>query len=385
MCLGSHRPATSLPWEARILAKAATVIPASLAFHQALTPDARNSMNNIRYGLIGYGLFGQHHARLIQQADGIELTAVSAKSESSRAAAVSDHPDVAVVSDYRDLVARDDVDIIDIVVPNRLHFETAKAALENGKHVLLEKPMALELTHCDSLIALAAEKQLTLAVGHELRLSSLWGRVRELIDAGVIGRPQYTLIELSRFPYRQGSEGWRYDKERVGSWVLEEPIHFFDLARWYMEPIGEPIRVTARGNSRDATRPNLYDNFTAVIDYPDDQYAVVSQTLAAFGHHQTAKVVGTQGTIWAHWSAADARSDSSSYGLSWGIGDQVTAEEIAEPAGELLELAAEVAAVADAVRNGTPPPCTGTDGRWSTLLCLASEESIRSGQPVDVG
>ena len=341
-------------------------------------------MNKLRYGLIGYGLFGQHHARLIQESADIELTAVSAKSESSRAAAVSDHPGLAVFADYRELLSRDDVDIVDIVVPNQLHFETAMAALEHGKHVLLEKPMALEVAHCDALIALAEERQLTLAVGHELRLSSLWGRVRELVDEGAIGRPQYTLIELSRFPYRPGAEGWRYDKVRVGSWVLEEPIHFFDLARWYMQPIGEPIRVTARGNSRDANRADLYDNFTAVIDYSGDQYAVVSQTLAAFGHHQTAKVVGTEGTIWAHWSAADARSDKSSYGLTYGIGDHVTTEQIVEPAGELLELAAEVAAVADAARTGTAPPCTGVDGRWSTLLCLAAEESIRSGQPVDV-
>jgi myo-inositol 2-dehydrogenase/D-chiro-inositol 1-dehydrogenase len=344
--------------------------------------NARRKMNKLRYGLIGYGLFGQHHARMIQEADGIELTAISANSDASRSSAARDHPDAAIIADYRELVARDDVDIVDIVVPNRLHFETAQAALENGKHVLLEKPMALNFPDCDALIQLAAARQLTLAIGHELRLSSLWGRVRQLIDEGAIGSPQYTLIELSRFPYRQGSQGWRYDKQRVGSWVLEEPIHFFDLARWYMQPIGEPIRVTARGNSRDSDRPDLYDNFTAIIDYPGDQYAVVSQTLAAFGHHQTAKVVGTEGTIWAHWSAADARSDKSSYGLTYGIGDQVTEEKIAQPAGELLELAAEIVAVAEAVRSGNPPPCTGADGRWSTQLCLAAEESIRSGRPV---
>lgn len=341
-------------------------------------------MTPIRYGLIGYGLFGQHHARMIQQADELALVAISVKSAASRQAAASDHEGVAVIEDYRDLLAREDVDLVDIVVPNRLHYEIAHAALQAGKHVLLEKPMALEVDHCHTLNALADEKRLTLAVGHELRLSSLWGRVRDLIDEGVIGRPQYTLVELSRFPYRQGSEGWRYNKQRVGSWVLEEPIHFFDLARWYMSSNGEPISVTARGNSRDQSRPDLYDNFTAVIDFKGGAYAVVSQTLAAFGHHQTAKVVGTEGAIWARWSAADARSDQSSYDLTYGLGDNVRREILQKPAGELLELADEVVAVAAAVRDGTPPPCTGVDGRWSTMMCLAAEESIRIGRAVPV-
>ncbi len=61
-----------------------------------------------------------------------------------------------------------------------------------------------------------------------------------MIDRGAIGEPQYCLIELWRKPYRLGSNGWRYDISRVGNWILEEPIHFFDLARWYLGSLGEP-------------------------------------------------------------------------------------------------------------------------------------------------
>ena len=69
-----------------------------------------------------------------------------------------------------------------------------------------------------------------LAIGFELRLSSVWGKVKAMLDAGAIGEPRYVLIELWRRPYRTGSDGWRYDPARVGSWILEEPIHFFDFA-----------------------------------------------------------------------------------------------------------------------------------------------------------
>lgn len=339
----------------------------------------------VRYGLVGYGLFGAHHAKAIVAAPSAELAAVAVKSEASQAAAREAHPGVEVCGDYRELLDRDDIDIIDVTVPNVLHHEVAVAALEAGKHVLLEKPMALELSHCDDLIARAAEKDRLLAVGHELRLSSLWGKARELIDEGVIGRPLHAMVELSRFPYRQGAEGWRWDIDRVGNWILEEPIHFLDLARWYLSDNGEPVSVYARGNSRHGDNPELRDNFSALVNFPGGAYALVSQTLSAFGHHQTAKIAGEEGTIWAFWSAADARDERSSYGLRYGLGDSVTELTLDKPAGELLELYEEVEVVARCVRDGAAPPCTGEDGRWSTLLCLAAAKSIESGSICDLG
>ncbi len=205
-----------------------------------------------------------------------------------------------------ELLREDSIDVVDIVTPNQTHYDFAKAALIAGKHVLLEKPMALTVAQCDDLVDTARRQRRVLAIGHELRLSSLWGQARELIEQGKIGPVQHVLIELSRFPYRQGSEGWRDDRQRVGSWILEEPIHFFDLALWYLQEAGAPVSVYARANSRDANRPDLHDNFTSIVNYADGQFAVISQTLAAFGHHQTAKIVGAKGAIWAWWNAADA-------------------------------------------------------------------------------
>ncbi|MEO8496303.1 MAG: Gfo/Idh/MocA family oxidoreductase [Planctomycetota bacterium] len=338
-------------------------------------------MQPVRFGLIGYGLFGAHHANAIAMCPDAELAAIAVRSDASQQLARAAHPAADVVGDYRQLLDRKDVEVVSVVAPNKLHYEIAKAVLESGKHLLLEKPMALRVDHCDELVALAEANKLVLAVGHELRLSSLWGGAKKLIDAGAIGEPLHVLIELSRFPYRQGSAGWRYDIDRVGSWILEEPIHFFDLARWYLSSRGEPTSVYARANSRHADNPKLLDNFSAIVNF-GGAYAVVSQTLAAFGHHQTGKITGTEGTIWAWWSAADARSDKPTFGLRYGLGDHVTEMSFDKPTGELLELADEVAAVACCVREGTPPPCTGSDGRWSTLLCLAAERAVEMETPV---
>src|SRR5262245_16588420 len=165
----------------------------------------------------------------------------------------------------------------------------------------MEKPMAPTLPECDALIELARAKNRLVAIGFEFRHSSLWGKMKGLIDSGAVGDPLYVLIELWRRPYRLGADGWRYDISRVGNWVLEEPIHFFDLACWYLAGVGRPASVYARANSKQPGHPELNDNFTATLNFPGRAYAVISQTLAAFEHHQVVKVTGTLGSLWATW------------------------------------------------------------------------------------
>jgi myo-inositol 2-dehydrogenase/D-chiro-inositol 1-dehydrogenase len=340
-------------------------------------------MSPVRFGLIGYGAWGSHHARAIAAVPAAELVAVAAHSEASCARARAEHPGARVHADYRDLLA-EELDVVAVVLPSHLHFEAAKAVLESGRHLLLEKPMALSLDHCDELIELARAKGRVLAIGHELRLSSLWGKVKALIDEGAIGEPLYALVELWRRPYRPGSGGWRYDLARVGNWILEEPIHFFDLARWYFAAAGEPASVYAQANGKRPDRPELHDNFSAVLTFPRGRYAVVSQTLAAWEHHQTAKITGTAGALWASWSGATDRTFEPTFGLKLMRGEEVSEVPIATPPGEVYELVEQVARVAEAVRGTAAVACTGEDGRRAVALCLAAAESLRRGQPVPI-
>ena len=285
-------------------------------------------MHTVQFGLIGYGAWGSHHARAVTQVQAAELTAVAAHSEASCAKARADHPQARVYADHREMLAREELDVVAVVLPSHLHYPVAKDVLLSGRHLLLEKPMALELGHCDELISLARERNRILAVGHELRLSSLWGRVKELIDAGAIGEPRYALIELWRRPYRPGSGGWRYDISRVGSWILEEPIHFFDLARWYFSGVGEPVSVYAAASGTRPDRPELHDNFSAVVAFPRG-HAVVTQTLTGWEHHQFTKITGTDGAMWAGWGGESDRTYEPGFSLKVMRGDRVEWERLA--------------------------------------------------------
>ena len=336
----------------------------------------------LRCGLIGYGAWGAHHARVIAASADARLVAVAAKSEASRARALQDHPGCAVYADYRDLLRRDDLDAAAVVLPSYLHYEAARAVLESGRHLLLEKPMCLTAAHCDELVTLARERNRVLAVGHEMRQSTLWGRVKELIAAGAVGEPLYILIELWRRPYRLGAEGWRYDIDRVGDWILEEPIHFFDLARWYFQGTAEPASVFARANGKRADRPELQDHFSALLDFTGGRYAVISQSLGGWEHHQTAKVSGTEGALWASWSGAMDRTFEPMFWLRLQRGPALEDVPIVRPAGEVFELEDQFARFVRAVETGAAPAATGEDGRWSVRLCLAARESARLGAPV---
>ena len=137
-----------------------------------------------------------------------------------------------------------------------------------------------------------------------MRLSPQWGRIKTLIAEGAIGEPQHVNVALFRFPYRQGSGGWRYDRSRVGSWILEEPIHFFDL---------DPLVPLGRGapGARRAIGTGDADMSAALsvqLRFPNGATAAVNQVLGGFEHHQVVEVVGSGGAIRSLWSGVMDRT-----------------------------------------------------------------------------
>lgn len=171
----------------------------------------------MRFGLIGFGAWGKLHAEAIRKAPGAELAAIACASEASAQAARDAYPQARVDRDWRALVADPSLEAVDIVVPNHLHAEMAIAALDAGKDVLLEKPMASTIAECDEILAAVRRTGRVLSIGHEFRISTQWGFIKRLIAAGEIGDLLYANVSLFRFPYRQGSGGWRYGRDTVGS------------------------------------------------------------------------------------------------------------------------------------------------------------------------
>lgn len=335
----------------------------------------------IGFGLIGYGAWGRLHGEAIARAHGARLAAIACRTEATAAAARRDFPEVPVHLDYREVLARPEVEAVDIVLPNHLHAEVGVAALDQGKHVLLEKPLACSVEECDRLIAAARRSGQVLSVGHELRLSAQWGRIKALIDAGEIGEPRYALFGLFRFAYRRGAGGWRYQRDRVGSWILEEPVHAFDLVRWYFDGTGEPLSLHAWADA-GAAGPAMPRSFSAVVRFARGGYAVITQTVGGFEYHQVVEVAGTEGAVRGWWSGALDRTREAAFALTVQRRGGATSEEIpVARSGEVFELEEQLARTVSAFRVGRPL-VSGEEARKSVVMCIEAERSIREGGPV---
>src|SRR6266542_1550919 len=316
----------------------------------------------MRFGLIGYGLWGRHHAAAIAKAPGAELAAIACASEATAAAARRDFPGVPVDIGYPRLVGRADIDAVVVSVPNHLHAEVGVAALAAGKDVLLEKPMATTLEDCDRLLDAARTGGGVLTIGHELRLSAQYGKVKALIDTGEIGTPSYLAFSLFRFPFRPGSGGWRYDAARVGSWILEEPVQVFGAPR--------------------AGEAGMPSDLTIILRFPRQAHAVITETLAGFEYHQLLHVVGSEGAIRSWWSGALDRTLHPSFELRVAGRGRRAAETVAVAAsGEVVELEEQARQVVTAFARRMAL-VSGEEARKRVAVCLAAERSLREGREV---
>jgi myo-inositol 2-dehydrogenase/D-chiro-inositol 1-dehydrogenase len=338
-------------------------------------------MSKLRIALIGFGRFGQCHAQAIATSRCAQLVGVAARTEESCRKA-RDQFGVPTTSDYRELVTRDDVHAVDIVLPADLHEPVALAALRAGKHVLLEKPMALTTRQCDRILAEASKRGLTLCIDFELRASPLWSRIKRDIEKGVVGQPLYGSYDLWRFPFRQGSESWRYMPARVGSWVHEEPVHYLDLAVWLFETLGAPAQLTSHIVGRGRAPVEMSDNMTFLLRWPQGQYFHVTQTNSFFGYQQQVRVAGEDGSIVAIWEGAvegveEPRQDY--FIVTDGTPRRV---KVAEKSNEPLDLKRNIEAFCQRVSGCRGDIATGEEGRRAVALVETALRSARTGRPV---
>jgi predicted dehydrogenase len=147
--------------------------------------------NMIRVGVIGYGYWGPNIVRNFQQTDGARVVAVCDKSDKSLRRALQAYPDIRVSSEANDLLTAVDIDAIAVVTPVWTHFELAKKALENGKHVFVEKPFTATAEQAEELIELAERKNLKIMVDHTFLFTGAVRKIRELVDSGALGDLYY--------------------------------------------------------------------------------------------------------------------------------------------------------------------------------------------------
>lgn len=193
----------------------------------------------IRVGLLGHGQAGAVlHAPLIEAVSDFRISAVA----TSRTASLAERRDAPrQASDARELLAADDVDLVVVTTPNHLHFEHAAAALEAGKHVVVDKPFAASAAEADRLIALAKAKDRTLTVFHNRRLDGDFLGVRHAIASGGLG--ELVLFEARWDRFRPvPPQSWKNRAEPGAGLLWDLGPHLVDQA---LQLFGAPDAVAA--------------------------------------------------------------------------------------------------------------------------------------------
>jgi predicted dehydrogenase len=171
---------------------------------QRLALDAEYRADALRVGVIGYGYWGPNVVRNFHGQDQSRVVAVCDRSPKSMQRVRKAHPEIPVTSNFNDLLTATDIDAIAVVTPVWTHFELAKAALMNGKHVFVEKPFTSTSAQAEELIELADRKNLKIMVDHTFLFTGAVKRIRQLIDDGTLGDLYYydsTRVNLGLFQH----------------------------------------------------------------------------------------------------------------------------------------------------------------------------------------
>lgn len=334
-------------------------------------------MNDHGVGIVGYGRFGRMHARALQQIPGAKLVAINAGSEES-GKQTTDELHVPVFLDYDEFLRQEDLQSVTLVTPNSTHAELAIKALNAGKNVYLEKPMATNLDDAAKLIETKERMGRVVQIGFENRYSKFWRTAKSIIDSGKIGEAVSGKIDVWRFPMRSGSKGWKYDKDAVGHQLLEEAIHHTDISNWLMGR--NAISVLSYTDDLESFRTGRLTNVWLLIKYEEDRRFLITDSLNGFGVDITLTVSAKNGTVnGAIRADSDDAREVHSY-VKLRDKENKTDTISIELEGQLADLTAALNDFILAAKYQKESKVTVYDGFNSLAICMAALKSVESGK-----
>ena len=202
---------------------------------------------NTNVGIIGFGKMGKLHLRVSRYMRDAKVVAVADPSGRALSAAAKEGIQ-ALYEDYDELLRRGDIDAVIITLPNFLHLQSVLAAVAAGKHVLVEKPLAMTSADCERIDDAAKRQGIKLMVSHNYRFFDSTQKLKATSDGGAIGDVVLSTFELVHGPLAPSLESrpvpeWYFDTEKMGMWLLDLGYHLVDLFRWLF---GEAEVVYAR-------------------------------------------------------------------------------------------------------------------------------------------
>jgi predicted dehydrogenase len=284
--------------------------------------------------------------------------------------------------DIEEVLRRDDIDAVSICLPPDVHASTAVRALQAGKHVLVEKPMATSLQECDAMIEAARASGKILSPVAQNRFKTPNGRVKAMIDSGVAGRVLYAVV--NSLWWRGGNYydiWWRgtWEKE-CGGCFTSHAVHHIDLLLWML---GKPEKVTAVTANVGHENSECEDLGVAILEYPG-MLAQVSASLVTHDEEQEMIFQTERGRLSVPWKTASARALPNGFpeedpeGRDF-LQNYYDGLPVLETEGHPAQIDAFLSAIAG---SDVPSLVTGREGRDAIELIMAIYRSSVTRAPV---
>lgn len=345
------------------------------------------SFNNdvIKTAIVGYGFSATtFHLPFIDTLSEFDVTAIS----SSQAGAVEqDWPKVQHYLTAEEMIGNSDAQLVIITAPNDVHFSLAKLALENNKHVILEKPFVTKITDGNALISLAKEKGLLLSVYHNRRWDGDFLTVKKLIEEKTLGHIKHFESHFDRFrPVVR--QRWRENSQDGGGILFDLGPHLIDQA---LQLFGLPDAITAHCKITRQGSSNI-DYFNLTLHYPD-KLASLSASLFSAGPNLRFNIQGDQGTYIK--LGLDPQEDLLKAGVR-PDGEYWNNESVEQYGTLYTEEALEAVkterggyqhfyhGIANAINDAGQVPVSAEDALWNIRLIELAMESERLGKTMAV-
>ena len=342
-------------------------------------------------GVIGCGTiaYSAHLPAIRHLSDRLRLVAVADVREEQAARAAQQFGAETYYTDYRNLLARPDIAIVDICTPEFLHREQVTAAAEAGKHILCEKPMADSLEAADAMLAAAARAGVKFMVGHSRRFTRRYREVRAAIDSGAVGavrlvrenerrpRAMYSGLKLPSDYWSPTGKPWISAAGFTLGAPMTNAVHETDLLRWFVGSEAESVQAESRISDPDG---EVSDFITITIRFRNGAIGateVVNRLPHGYPYYHQLEVFGDAGLIRATdptmVTFTDYRAEGQRQPINFATLLHVDDAYIAELRG-----------LADAIVDDTPVPMPPQEAREALAIALAAVRSAEQGREVQV-
>ncbi|NLB74073.1 MAG: Gfo/Idh/MocA family oxidoreductase [Firmicutes bacterium] len=332
-------------------------------------------MGAISVGIVGVGRMGRLYADFLSHGiPGARLTAISGSTGRDLAEAL----DIAYYENHMALLKSKNIEMVLVCTRTPSHAELAIAAAQEGKHIFLEKPIALRVEDADQVIEEAHKNRILLTIGFMRRFDPSYRSVRHQIVQGALGMPlSIRGVHRSKLP-----PDWVLRADEGGGLALDYLVHEYDLARWLLE--SEVERVYAVGGAlvyreKLNSMPGLMDQVAVLMQMKSGATASVEACCAAeYAYDVRTEVLGSKGM-------ATIGSLGKDYVTTYMTGKGSVSSTNLSSGNRFREaFRLQLEEFVSCVSDNRQPLVTGEDGRAALCIGLAVARSLHEGKPVEV-